>query len=105
MAINNSYDDENRVGLWEKKTKDGRVYFSGQWAGHWVDLFPNSYKQEGDKKPSFHLKLKPKDAPKDRYAGQDETGPIAQGPLPASHGPIPPQSAPNEPFFDDDISF
>lgn len=120
MPFNN--DDPNRVGLWEKKTKDGKPYFSGQWNGHWVDLFPNSYKQGGDNKPAFHLKLKPKDAPsQDRYAGQGAAvhpqGPwtpsqTSQAPglrcsgPPVTQDPHPPMEAPQESFMDEnDVPF
>lgn len=45
-------------GLWECVSRDGEyTYYSGRAGGMKFLLFPNRYKEDGDNKPTFHLKV------------------------------------------------
>jgi len=49
---------EKSIGLWESKTKDGKPYWSGTLPdGKKIALFTNDFKQPGDKRPAFNLKI------------------------------------------------
>jgi uncharacterized protein (DUF736 family) len=47
---------EDEVGaLWERSTKDGKVYMSGTINGQDVVLFHNDYKKPGEKSPDWRV--------------------------------------------------
>ena len=45
------------AGLW-KNQKDGREYFSGNWGGARILIFPNGYKE--GKQPDYYMYLVPR---------------------------------------------
>jgi hypothetical protein len=67
--------DENRTtkikvaALW-KNVKDGNEYFSGNWGGARILIFPNGYKERDDQ-PDFYMYLAPRPPPS-MPQGRDE---------------------------------
>ena len=74
---NNEHEGEalNRIqlsGLWKQESKAGKVYYSGSLGQTTLQLWPNKYKEEGDKRPDLILyivKRKPKPRPTEQTEG------------------------------------
>lgn len=70
---NNEHESEGQAriqlsGLWKKKSQNGKSYYSGNLGSAQLQLWPNTYKEEGDKRPDLILyvvKRPPKPKPQE----------------------------------------
>lgn len=79
MADENSQEEGRcrirMAGLWKSETRDGKTYYSGNLGpGAQLQLWPNEYKQEGDKRPNLVLYLVKRPPKKKPAESQDESG-------------------------------
>lgn len=71
-------------GLWKQESKAGKAYYSGNLGPNaQLQLFPNQYKEEGDKRPDLILylvkrehKKKPEDKPQEPKDPGDDSVPF-----------------------------
>ncbi len=86
--------DDEIGGLWNDKTKDGRLYIKGKINGEQVVLFQNEYKKEGERTPDWRVY---KSQPREQQANQQPT------PQPAPRAAELPAYAPHN--AEDDLAF
>lgn len=76
---NNKSEGQARIqlsGLWKQESRAGKTYYSGSLGpGAQLQLWPNKFKEEGDKRPDLILyivKREPKKKPEDKEDKSNE---------------------------------
>jgi len=54
-------EQEIKIGVWQKESKNGNKYYGGQTDTHFVTVFDNRENKKNPKAPDFQIIMKEKD--------------------------------------------